>query len=77
MAVHSFASDEIFQTLSRKYEQDLLSQAIMNYFNAGVASQVYGGASAGNLFEKSSIVVEASRWTDHHMEVIGTWFGCW
>jgi hypothetical protein len=50
-AVHSFASDEIFQTLSRKYERDLLTQAI-SFFNAGVASQVYGGGSAGNLFEK-------------------------
>jgi hypothetical protein len=50
-AVRSFASDEIFQTLSKKFEQSLLSESI-NLFNAGVASEVYGGGSAGNLFEK-------------------------
>lgn len=49
--VHSFASDVIFQTLSKKHERPLLASAA-DRFNAGVAKQSYGGGSAGNLFEK-------------------------
>jgi hypothetical protein len=49
--VYSFASDEIFKILSKKYETSLLAEPI-NLFNAGVAPEVYGGGSAGNLFEK-------------------------
>lgn len=49
--VHSFASDDIFKLLAKKHEHDLISMPV-NLFNAGVASEVYGGGSAGNLFEK-------------------------
>ncbi len=49
--VHSFASDDIFKSLAKKHEHDLLSMPV-SLFNAGVASEVYGGGSAGNLFEK-------------------------
>jgi hypothetical protein len=49
--VHSFASDDIFNLLAKKYESYLLSKLI-SLLNAGVASEVYGGGSAGNLFEK-------------------------
>lgn len=49
--VHSFASDEIFKIIAEKHRSRLLAEPIY-LFNAGVASEVYGGGSAGNLFEK-------------------------
>jgi hypothetical protein len=49
-AVHSFASDTIFKSIVHKHASRLLAEPI-NLFN-GVASDVYGGGSAGNLFEK-------------------------
>eukprot|EP01039_Chlorochromonas_danica_P011834 gene11834-13343_t len=49
--IYSFASDTIFKHLAKEYERSLLSAPI-NLFNAGVAPEVYGGGSAGNLFEK-------------------------
>lgn len=50
-AVHSFASDMIFKRIAEKHQSRLLAEPI-NLFNAGVASEVYGGGSAANLFEK-------------------------
>ena len=50
-AVYSFASDAIFQKIAEKHKTRLLAEPI-NLFNAGVAPDVYGGGSAGNLFEK-------------------------
>lgn len=50
-AVHSFASDAIFKRIAEKHQIRLLAEPI-NLFNAGVAPEVYGGGSAGNLFEK-------------------------
>jgi hypothetical protein len=49
--VYSFASDEIFVMIEKKYESALLAQALQ-IFNAGVASDTYGSVSAGHLFEK-------------------------
>lgn len=51
VSVHSFASDLIFKRIVDKHQSRILSEPI-NLFNAGVASEVYGGGSAGNLFEK-------------------------
>jgi hypothetical protein len=51
LEVFSFASDEIFKIIADKHRSRLLAEPI-NLFNAGVASEVYGGGSAGNLFEK-------------------------
>jgi len=50
-ATHDFASDEIFKRICEKHCTRLLAEPI-NIFNAGVASETYGGGSAGNLFEK-------------------------
>jgi hypothetical protein len=49
--VWSFASDEIFKRIGDKYIKRTISGAI-NILNAGVASEVLGGGSAGHLFEK-------------------------
>jgi hypothetical protein len=48
---HSFASDEIFVLLRKKYERSLLATAT-SIFNSGDASATYGNVSAGNFFEK-------------------------
>eukprot|EP01039_Chlorochromonas_danica_P011205 gene11205-12497_t len=50
-AIHSFASDMIFKRIAEKHQSRILAEPI-NLFNAGVAPVVYGGGSAGNLFEK-------------------------
>lgn len=49
--VHSFASDEILKRIAAKQQSRLLAEST-NLFNGGVASEVLGGSSAGNLFEK-------------------------
>lgn len=49
--VYSFASDEIFKVLAKMHMTSLLTMPI-NLFNAGIASEVYGGSSGGTLFEK-------------------------
>jgi hypothetical protein len=48
---YSFASDQIFQRLCAMFNQSLIANAC-NLFNSGVSSDTFGGASAGNLFEK-------------------------
>jgi hypothetical protein len=49
--VYSFASDAIFQRIARLHGDMLLASAI-TIFNSGIASSMYGGASAGHYFEK-------------------------
>jgi hypothetical protein len=46
-----FASDENFKLLCEQHRNQIFSNAI-NIYNAGVASEAFGGGSAGNLFEK-------------------------
>lgn len=48
---YSFASDEVFRRIVNMYHTRLL-QMPMNLLNFGIASEAYGGATAGNLFEK-------------------------
>ena len=49
--VYSFASDIIFQKLTRDFDRKILNDAV-NIFNRGVSSERYGAATAGLLFEK-------------------------
>ncbi len=50
-AVYSFGSDKIFRRIAEKHGERLLAEPI-TLFDAGVASEEYGGGSSGNLFEK-------------------------
>ena len=49
--MYTFASDEIFNKIFEKHTASLPARAT-EIFNAGVATQTYGGISAGHLFEK-------------------------
>ena len=49
--VYSLASDEIFRRLEVLHNTQMLAGAV-NLFNSGAATEKYGAAAAGNLFEK-------------------------